>query len=292
MGILNKLFGKKEKGEKAVLEDLKKAKQIWEAYIVSFERKKDIVEGWNPELNQELDLRDRDYVKEGLKKLKHIEPLIFEELVDLKGEIKTQNEVIKDLERLSSREEVEKIRYKLRGFSSGDIEEASVNELMERLYEILITELHTIVMMKQNPETITAHWSNFRSLVSETEFKLLIGFNTWLKSETTDKVKKIIYKILLEKPLKLRKPKAKEPEGGITKVMEEEVLGVVTDISDKGELETLLAVMEDDAKLTELIGEFSPRYSKKELKKIIGIMRYINENEGLIDLIMRKAKED
>ncbi|MDP4012358.1 MAG: hypothetical protein Q8R00_02020 [Candidatus Nanoarchaeia archaeon] len=317
MGLLNRLFGKKEEGEKVVLKDLNEAKKIWEAYVVSFTIKQDALAGIERDEKGKIELKrlkDKElkemqieidlikdpvkirekyhelFIKEHLKILNLMESLISEELVNIKGEIKTQNEIIKDLERLSSKKEVDKIGWLT------EEGEAWVNDLMEKLYEILITELHAIKMMKGNPELIVNdfNWGSFRRLVNDAEARILIKFSTWLEGGEKKQIQKIMHKIFSGKPLKPRRPEAKEPEGGISIEMENTISGIINDVLetyDNG-LVFLGKVIYNDSRLAKLINEFSPGGSKEEVKKIMEAMRYIYETEGFVDLNLKKAKEE
>lgn len=146
MGLLNRLFKSERRLIKEIIFDEEKIVNTWRLHLASYEERDDISKFFKINKLDEA-INDLDALSDVLDKIKNT---LNADLIDIEGEERLEQEVVKDMEsflsfdeRLKSNLLVQKIK------SEKDIDKKTVNDLLKKVYQILNNELHAIKIIKE-----------------------------------------------------------------------------------------------------------------------------------------------
>lgn len=268
MGLLNRIFGGKKNLAKEISLDAEKIKQIWADYLVSFDKKKEIVSG------REFGIGNMGRPM-NLDNVLLLEGLISRELVDVAAVDKSEKEIIDDLNVLSSGKQWSKLDDLRSEFTFERNVEPQVKKFLKKLKEVLETEFQVIQIMKNNPAKASDLAYKLGELVRETENVILWALNTSVESEIA-KVNRALMKILSGGA-----PAKKKPELKIKPSRDS--IDLARDMAAHWRGEPLLSdIINDDEALAKIILDANPELSPKKVNEVIVALRdNLDEPEDL-----------
>lgn len=145
MGLLNRLFGGKKRLAKEIEKDEEKIIKTWRLHLNSYSLRDDLSRFFKINRVDEA-LKKPDELVETLNRIK---ATLSEELIETEDEERLEDDIIKYLEKLASKESKDH-SYELAGkIKAGKIEEETVRRIFMKIYEVLSTELHAIRLIKE-----------------------------------------------------------------------------------------------------------------------------------------------
>lgn len=147
MGLLNDFFSSAEKTAKEMKLDNDAILKIWNEYLQTVSKKKTVVYALRADKN----------INSNLQELKRILDI---ELSDISGEEKDEAEIIADLERIGSKEKINKVQRLKQCLGYAKTEYEHVFGLLQQLHSILQAQMNLVDKLLAGPqdaETLISH---------------------------------------------------------------------------------------------------------------------------------------
>ena len=142
MGLLTHLFGSKKSIAKELVMDDNKRMALWDAHLSNYLIREKLSKHFN---FRNVDKALQDF--EGTEKvLGQIEASISPELVNISDEEKTDEEILADLRRLKSRDEIEALSDAVLSVKQ---KQSALLKLLHEIYNVLKAELHLIRFVRK-----------------------------------------------------------------------------------------------------------------------------------------------
>ncbi|MBI3036969.1 hypothetical protein HYY73_04450 [Candidatus Woesearchaeota archaeon] len=200
MGLFNNLFGGKKGVATELAFDEQKRLQLWEQHVADYPKREQLVKFFSfANVDKALaDLPALDAV------LEQIEGLISTDLVEIGEEKKADDEILRDLERLASRESLgksESLRHKI---GSAISRQNAVLTTLKTLHNVLETELHAIRLIRNRPDNMKEILLNLFRIIFHHEAYLYMNLSAehYYDKSFGPELNRIVRAILLEEELK------------------------------------------------------------------------------------------
>lgn len=298
MGLLNRFFKNRKDVAKEILKDFEFCKSIWASYIANYINKVESVRKLLVSAGSagKVLIKDQDQI---LKIIQDIENSIPRDLVNIQGEEKKEQEILKNVKKLTSNAGGRAV-YSLREQIIDEEKTITATYgILEKLAENLRAQLHVIKLIKQNPTNEELLWSLY-DLVNTQEWAFISFFNGKIRNIKDRERLELIINVLrgeqIAKEVETEKEKLvkkyREIIMDVHSERENEIRGLALSVYEelKKEVdyynnpdpeEKIRALVYDDVRLTEKIKEFKSKYPKEKLKAFIKAFRYAYEHAVL-----------
>ncbi len=169
MTLLNHLFRSKKDSAKELKTDDKKRIKLWQEHIDNYPKREELVKFFNYK-NVDMALKDFNALNEVLGQ---IEALVSKELINIDDEEKLDHEILDDLKKLKSRNDIENIS---RALVYDKRKTQALIELFLEIHNVLKAELHLIRLIRKKPENLKALILQLFDIVNFNEAMLYKAF--------------------------------------------------------------------------------------------------------------------
>ena len=204
MGIFNHLFGGRKGLARELVSDSEKLIELWKTHLRLYRRKKILAKRFSFKHIEDL-LKNPERLE---KALKRIEKVVMNEIINIEGEEKLEEEIITDLKKLNSEETYQEIMDWTIEIGKEKNIQTNILNIFGRLHQVLSTELHIIRIVKKrilekNYQNIKDLLLGLFQLIFHREDYLYDAFDSeaFRNKNVPLQVEKIVRAILLEEKL-------------------------------------------------------------------------------------------
>lgn len=283
MGLLNHI----ESCAEEIGADAETRIRIWKNYLDTYIKKHDLAVGL---------LKSTDPIKLA----NDIELLIPKELVDIEMEEKNEKEILRDLRKITSKKWFSEF-FHLKEVFLEEKEVKSIYAIFKKISDVLKAELHTIKLIRQNPDKINDYLGHLYRLIVVIEFELTSLFRHTIfrhgVSENILKIRELVLKIIRGEHIaqeieseeeqtfkKFRKIMGEESHHELRQLAHDifnELFEQVDFGSDTSAGEKLRKLANDDALIKKIIIRNHPHYPEEKVKAIIKAFKYVFEHGNI-----------
>ncbi|MEK6886526.1 MAG: hypothetical protein AABW88_01720 [Nanoarchaeota archaeon] len=292
MALLNRLFGNKtNESRKLVLADSKRI-ILWDQSIKNYKKKEELSRYFK---FGNLKNPSKDFWENLPSVLNKIRSLISDELINIKSEKKTNNEILSDMKKLISEETIDKIHGEIQDERNMN---KNVLKNIKRIHDILKVELHAIDASLKNPRENKEMLEQVFTLIFHHEAAAYQIFQkeSFFKESLPkhERIKKIAKAIILEQKLKEEietdedkfvssaikiignensKHQLRRLAEDIYSELAEKVGGTTRRNNIEEAIKDLEKAMKRDEILFEIIKKLRPTYNDEKIRQVMYIFR-------------------
>lgn len=195
MGLLNHLFGGKKGIARELILDTEKRIHLWQQHIADYPKREALAKHFSF-ANVDSALKNINTLEDVLAQL---EELVSKDLVEIEEEERTDEEILADLVRLTSRES----SHESEQWHASLVEEFDkpkiVLKILKKVHDVLVLELHTMRRIRQRRgNTKELLLFLFRLIFHQEAFL----YNALNQKSVYEEVSKIVRAVLFEEKLK------------------------------------------------------------------------------------------
>lgn len=276
MGLLNHLFGSKKDTAKKLVMDDNERMALWNEHLMNYELRGKLSRHFN---FGNVDTAVQDFEATD-KILREIEALISPELVNMANEEKTDEEILADLKRLKSMQEIEVLSDAVVSVKQ---KQSDLLKLFHEIFNVLKTEIHLIRLIRKKPSNLRDLLLRLFEIIFHQEARLYKVFREQYFFEENkhihQKIVRISRAIILEEEVK------EEMENDEEKFAREMVKQMAP-----GESRRRYRKLGEDIflKLAEMAGAPIPR--GEDITEGIGRMKGFMKNDEIMYNIVKKLR--